>query len=303
MQSNKPSFQDYLLISLAILFWGFSLIWSDDILDLNVPVFVFIFMRMVVAGITMLAITVPTGKLQRIRKGDLKYFILLVFFEPFLYFLGETFGLLITDSPTLVAVVIASIPIFTAIVGQVFFHEAMTKLNLAGVVVTLIGVGTMLIAGGSLRSDNYWTGISVLMLSVVGSLCYSFFCRKLTHKYTAVTIVTYQFSFAIPFFLIPFLIWGLPEWKPEYLSLDVISPLLCLALICSCLCFLFYTHSIGKIGVTKSAVFTALIPVVSAITAYFTGKDHLSAIQIASMGISLLGVVMSQYRSAVKNHS
>lgn len=296
MQNSKPTVLDYLLISLAILFWGFSLIWSDDILDQNVPVFVFIFMRMVVAGITMLAITIPTGKLQKIRKGDLKYFILLVLFEPFLYFLGETFGLLITDSPTLVAVVIASIPAFTAIVGQLFFHEAMTKLNLAGVLVTLLGVVTMLIAGGSLKSDNYWSGISVLMLAVAGSLCYCYYCRRLTHKYTAVTIVTYQFSFAIPFFLVPFLIWGLPEWSPAFLSWSVLSPLLSLALICSCLCFLFYTHSIGKIGVTKSAVFTALIPVVSAITAWFTGKDNLSTLQIAAMGVSLVGVVMSQFR-------
>lgn len=296
MQNAKPSLLDYILISLAILFWGFSLIWSDRILDQDVPVFVFIFMRMLVAGCTMLAITIPTGKLQKIQKGDLKYFILLVFFEPFLYFLGETFGLQITDSPTLVAVVIASIPIFTAIVGQVFFHEAMTKMNLAGVLVTLLGVGTMLIAGGSLKTDNYWSGIAVLMLAVFGSLCYCIFCRLLTHKYTAVTIVTYQFSFAIPFFLIPFLIWGLPEWKPEFLGWSVLSPLLCLSMICSCLCFIFYTHSIGKIGVTKSAVFTALIPVVSAITASVTGQDHLTPVQIAAMGVSLIGVVMSQYR-------
>lgn len=296
MQNAKPSFLDYVLIALAIVFWGFSLIWSDNILDLKVPVFVFIFMRMVVAGCTMLAVTIPTGKLQKIQKGDLKYFLLLVFFEPFLYFLGESFGLLITDSPTLVAVVIAAIPIVTAIVGQVFFKEQMTKTNLAGVLVTLIGVTTMLVAGGSLKSDNYWLGIAVLSLAVLGSVCYCIFCRKLTHKYTAVTIVTYQFSFAIPFFLIPFLIWGLPEWRPEFLSWAVMSPLLCLALICSCLCFIFYTHSIGKIGVTKSAVFTALIPVVSAITASITGQDHLSELQFFAMGVSLLGVVMSQYR-------
>ena len=296
MQNAKPNLLDYILISLAILFWGFSLIWSDEILDQNVPPFAFIFMRMVVAGCLMLAVTIPTGRLQKIRRGDLKYFLLLVFFEPFIYFLGETFGLQITDSPTLVAVVIAAIPIFTAIVGQVVYKEPMTGLNLAGVLVTLLGVGTMLISGGSLKSDNYWGGVGVLSLAVLGSVCYSICCRKLTHKYTAVTIVTYQFAFAIPFFLVPFLIWGLPEWRPEFLGWSVLRPLLCLAVICSCLCFVFYTHSIGKIGVTKTAIFTSLIPVVSAIAASITGQDSLSALQIVAMAVSILGVVMCQWR-------
>lgn len=296
MQNNKPRPLDYILVSLAVLFWGFSLIWTDQILDQNVPVFVFTFMRMAIAGVLMLAVTIPTKKLQKIQKGDLKYFILLVFFEPFLYFIGESYGLKATGSPTLVAVVIAAIPIFTTIVGQVFYNEPLTKFNIAGVGVTTAGVIAFIISGGSMHAENYWSGLAILLLAVAGSLGYCIMCRTLSHRYTAVTIVTYQFSMAIPFFLVPFIFLGLPQWRPEFLSASVLVPLVMLAVFCSCICFGFYTHSIAKIGVTKSVIFTSLIPVVSAITAYFVGQDSLTTLQIIGMVVAIVGVIMAQYK-------
>ena len=123
----------YLAILVTVFFWGMSFLWSDAVLDQNVPVFTFIFTRMVLAATCLTLFSLLTGRLQRIRKGDLKWFAAMTAFEPFLYFLGETFGLKITGSPTLCSVIIATIPVFTLIVGQIFFKEKLSTLNRIGI--------------------------------------------------------------------------------------------------------------------------------------------------------------------------
>ena len=294
--SEGGSFKDYLLVSVATFLWGLSLIWTDRIIDLNVPVFVFTFMRMLIAGTIMMVVSLISGKLQKIRKGDLKWFILLVFCEPFIYFIGESFGLKLTGSPTLTATIVATIPVFVMLFGLLFFKENLSLLNRSGVIVTLSGVIMFILLGGEVHADYYY-GIAVMMLAIAGSTGYTLVCKKLTGRYSPLTITTYQFTFAIPMFAVTFLIWGLPEWKPEFLSFEVLKPVICLAALCSCLCFGLYTNAIDKIGMTKSSVFAAIIPVISGIFAYLLGQDSFTALQLVGMGITLCGVVMSQYKS------
>ena len=74
----------YLAILVTVFFWGMSFLWSDAVLDQNVPVFTFIFTRMVLAATCLTLFSLLTGRLQRIRKGDLKWFVAMTAFEPFL---------------------------------------------------------------------------------------------------------------------------------------------------------------------------------------------------------------------------
>ena len=290
------TFTAYILISVAIFFWGLSLIWTDMVIDMQVPVFVFTFLRMCIAGVVMLIASGISGKLQKIQKGDLKWFILMVFSEPFLYFIGESFGLKYTGSPTLVATIIATIPVFVMILGYIFFKENLSFTNRAGVLITLTGVIMFVLLGGESLHADYFYGLAIIMVAILGSCGYSLICKKLTSKYTPFTITTYQFVFAIPFFTVTFLIWGLPEWKPEFLSFQVLRPILYLAVLCSCLCFGLYSNAIDKIGMTKSSIFTAIIPIVSAVFAYFMGRDSFTFLQIIGMAITLVGVILSQYK-------
>ena len=110
-------------IFLAIFFWGFSFIWTNQILLEDIPVFTFIFFRMFIAGALLFVFSKVTGKLQKIEKGDYKLLFLMAFFEPFIYFIGETFGLKATNSPTLSALIIALIPIFAMLSGVIIYKE------------------------------------------------------------------------------------------------------------------------------------------------------------------------------------
>ena len=292
----------YLAILVTVFFWGMSFLWSDSVLDQNVPVFTFIFTRMVLAAIALTLFSLLTGRLQKIRRGDWKWFAAMTAFEPFLYFLGETFGLKITGSPTLCSVIIATIPVFTLIVGQLFFHEKLSHLNRIGIFVAVAGVIGFIVLGGSLHTE-YLYGIGVLFLAVIGSTGYTAICKKLVDKgYNAFTIVTWQFILAMGYFLVPFLIWDAPTWTPVYLSWPVLRPILALALLCSGVAFVLYAACVDHIGMTRTVVFLPLVAIVSAVAASLMGQDTILPLQMAGIVVAMAGVVMAQYVKPEKAH-
>ena len=291
----------YLAILVTVFFWGMSFLWSDSVLDQHVPVFTFIFTRMVLAATCLTLFSLLTGRLQRIRRGDLKWFAAMTAFEPFLYFLGETFGLKITGSPTLCSVIIATIPVFTLIVGQIFFHEKLSHLNRIGIFVAVAGVVAFIVIGGSLHTD-YLYGIAVLFLAVAGSTGYTAICKKLVDKqYNAFTIVTWQFIFAMGYFLVPFLIWDASTWTPAYLSWPVLRPILALAVLCSGVAFVLYAACVDRIGMTRTTVFLPLVAIVSAVAASLMGQDTILPLQMAGIVVAMAGVVMAQYNPQKAN--
>ena len=299
--TNKPGRGWYLLILATVVFWGMSFLWSDSVLDQGVPVFSFIFTRMVLASVALSVFSLLSGKFQRIRRGDFKWFAALTAFEPFLYFIGETFGLKITGSPTLCSVLIATIPVFSLIVGRIVFRERLSRLNSIGIFVAVAGVIAFILIGGSLHTEYYY-GILVLFLAVIGSTGYTAICKKLAEKgYNPFAIVTWQFVLASLFFLLPFLIYDASSWTPAYLAWPVLRPILALAVLCSGVAFVIYAACVDRLGMTRTTVFLPLVAIVSAVAASLLGQDDLHLLQMAGILVAMAGVAMAQYTKEKKN--
>jgi len=246
----------------------------------------------------MFAFSTITRTLQKVARKDIKWMFLLAFFEPFVYFIGESYGLKITGSATLSAVIIATIPIFTMIMGRLLFNESLSRVNVVGIITAVLGI-VLFVWNGSISSENYY-GILFLLLAVAGAVGYSSICKRLTGTYNAITITTWQFLFGAVLFFVPFMIWGLPQWTPRFLSSDVLKPIIALAVLCSSLSFVLYTKAIDGLGMTKAAIFTTMIPAVSAVAAYFLGQESFTTMQIIALAIALLGVVLSQLRKGLR---
>ena len=110
--SKQPKVLAYIAAIFAVTLWGMSYIWTDKIIGQGVSIFYFIFVRILLAGVILFLFNTAYGHIKRIRKNDLPKFLLLAFFEPFIYFICETVGIKLTGSPTISAVVIATIHIW-----------------------------------------------------------------------------------------------------------------------------------------------------------------------------------------------
>ena len=95
---------------------------------------------MSLAALILLIVGRITGKIQRIKnKKDALWFLALALMEPFFYFIGETYGVKLTASPTISSMIIATIPVVGLVAGLSFYKEKVTAGNIAGILMTVPG--------------------------------------------------------------------------------------------------------------------------------------------------------------------
>ena len=285
----------YIASIFAITLWGMSYIWTDKLIALNIPIFYFVFVRILLAGIVLFLFNTAYGRIKRIQRQDWPKFLLLAFFEPFIYFICETYGLKVTGSPTLSAMVIATIPIFSIGAGMLFFKEKVNFINIIGILFSLVGIVMVAMAKGELGDKFIW-GIVLLLIAVIAEVGHASITKSLAGNYSSQIIVMYQFLIG-SVYLFPLFLWkGLDGFNSEvYFSTDVAFPLLCLAILCSSLAFSLWVSTIKNLGVAKSSIFSALIPVAAAIIAWVLGHEFLNSRQWIGIAVSTAGVILSQY--------
>ena len=252
---NRSNLLVYLVSIFAITLWGISYIWTDMLIRLDIPVFYFVFVRILLAGIILFLLNATRGRVTRIHRKDLPKFLLLAFFEPFIYFLCESYGIKETGSPTLSA---------------------------------------MIMSKGEL-GENFILGIVLLVIAVISEVGHASVTKSLSNNYSSQVIVMYQFLIGSVYLLPLFIVKGLDNFSMAYLSADVLYPILCLAFLCSSLAFSLWVSTIKNLGVAKSSIFTALIPVVAAIVAWILGDENLNGRQACGIILSTIGVILSQY--------
>ena len=284
----------YLVSVFAIILWGISYIWTDMLIRLDIPVFYFVFVRIFLAGIILFLLNATRGRISGIHRKDLPKFLLLALFEPFLYFLCESYGLKETGSPTLSAMIIATIPIFSIGAGMLFFKEKINLVNIIGIVLSLCGIGLVVMSKDSVGENFIW-GIVLLVIAVLSEVGHASITKSLSHNYCSQVIVMYQFLIGSVYLLPLFIFKGLDNFSMRYLSADVLYPVVCLAFLCSSLAFSLWVSTIKNLGGARSSIFSALIPVVAAVAAWILGQESLNARQVTGIIVSTIGVVMSQY--------
>ena len=284
----------YLVSVFAIILWGISYIWTDILIKLDIPVFYFVFVRILLAGIILFLFNAASGRVTRIHRKDLPKFLLLALFEPFIYFLCESYGLKETGSPTLSAMIIATIPLFSIVAGRLFFNERINIVNIAGIILSLSGICLVVMSKDQI-GENVVIGIILLVIAVLSEVGHASVTKSLSKNYCSQVIVMYQFLIGSVYLLPLFITKGLDNFSMRYLSAEVLYPIFCLAFLCSSLAFSLWVSTIKSLGVAKSSIFSALIPVVAAIVAWILGHESLNGRQAIGILLSTVGVILSQY--------
>ena len=169
----------YIASVFAITLWGMSYIWTDKLIAQEIPIFYFVFVRIFLAGIILFLFNTAYARIKRIQRKDLGKFLLLAFFEPFIYFICETYGLKMTGSPTLSAMVVATIPIFSIGAGMIFFKEKVNLINIIGIIFTLFGIVMVAMAKGELGENFIW-GVVLLLIAVISEVGHASITKSLS---------------------------------------------------------------------------------------------------------------------------
>ena len=284
----------YIISTIAIVLWGLSYIWSDRLLRLGIPVEYFVFVRTLVAGFILLIFNIIAGYNIRIRRRDSFKFLVLAACEPFVYFLCETYGIQLTESPTYSALIIAMTPLVATGAGVLFFKEKLSWLNVVGMLVCLGGL-TMVTLCASTVGEYFIFGILLLIVAVFAEVGHASFTKSLSGDYKPQVIVMYQFLIGSAFLFPLFMTKGMRHFEYSfYMSWAVWEPILCLAVLCSSLAFSLWVSSIKSLGVAKSSIFQAMIPVVTAVAGVVLGSERLTKLQWCGIAVAIAGLILTQ---------
>ena len=290
----------YLLLTASAVLWGSSFIFTKRLLDVADPV-VIICSRVMIAGpFFLLLCLLFFRKDMRIARKDLPILFAFSCFEPFLYFIFETYSLTHCDA-SVVSIIVATIPIATAFLSIFYFKENFTKLNLFGVFVSFFGIFLMLFPAFMNASVSI-LGVILAFGAVGASVGYMFFLKKLPEHYNPVVIITYQNLIGLVLFAPLMLMITDHSVMGSQLGALFSPPqlyyLASLAILCSALAFMFYLQGMRHFGVGKANTFTNLIPIVTAILSFFLLQEQFPLYKILGIIIVIVGIFLVQKKTS-----
>jgi drug/metabolite transporter (DMT)-like permease len=289
---KNPSFV-YLAAIFAMLFWGLSFIWTTIVFDYYQPVTT-IFLRLAISSVFLFAGLLLAGKLQIIRKEHLLLILLSAVFNPFFYFIGENFGLKYS-TPSITAVVIATIPLFSPVAAWMMIRERISLLNIIGIFISFTGIMFMLINPDFSLSASP-AGILLLLFAVVSAVIYSVFLKRLTQHYSPVNIIAWQNLIGVILFLPLFLFFDLEGFLQVRPDARLLTALFSLAVFASSLAYILFTYTIRQLGVSRANVYSNLIPVITALASWYFLDEVFNIQKISGIIIVISGLVLTQIR-------
>jgi drug/metabolite transporter (DMT)-like permease len=289
---NKKLFI-YILATFSMLFWGLSFVWVK-IVYLYYRPFTVVTIRLFLATILLLLYQNIFKVRQKVAISDIPKFLLLAFFEPFCYFLGESFGMQYVSS-TIASIIIATIPVFSPIFSFLFYSEKLSRFGFLGLIISVLGI-ILLVVDKNFNFNAPIKGIALLLFAVVSAIGYGIVAKKLTFIYDSVTIIKYQNAFGFIYFLPFFLIFDFNHFLAVKPDMKLVANLLALTVFASVLAFVLFTKVLKEIGINSANIFTNLIPIFTAIFSFLILKESFNLQKISGIFLVIFGVFISQIK-------
>jgi len=276
--------------------WGGSFVLTKHLLiDFN-PITIN-FIRCVIASLIFATFCIIVYKKEFIiAKKDLKFFIGLAFFEPFIYFIFESYSLQFCDA-SVVSVIIATIPLFVALMAVFIFKEKLSGLNFFGILLSITGIIVMLLPSFG-RADFRLLGVFLAFGAVFSTIGYNYFLRRIPTSYSPIVVITWQNIIGMIAFLpLVFVVNNSETIALQYHALENtlnLSFLLILSIFCSTIAFILYISAMRILGLARTNIFVNLIPVMTAIIAFYVLKEEITLQKILGIVMAIAGVFLVQ---------
>jgi len=289
----------------CVLFWGFSFI-SIKITVAVFPPMTQGLLRFAIALVFLFFMKLKLAPGEKLKARDIPLLFGAGLSGVTFYFFCENNGVsMVTASEASIA--IGSIPVLSMIADSLSRKfsrnkdSSQTKNGARRWIGAFISIaGVWLVAGVSFAISGSVLGYIYMAGAAIFWVVYSLLTRPLFARCSRIYIVFWQ-SVAGFIGFIPFSIMDLNKWgRPD---LPVILHLVFLSVFCSALAYWFYARSIEVLGLSVSAVFINLVPLVTAVFGFIVMGDRLTPLQWLGAVFVIGGVYLSmlQGKKSIKN--
>jgi len=282
-----------LLLLLMTVIWGsnftaikYSL---EDLLPLS-----FNALRFTIASAVMLIVAAMSRDSIKIEPGDrFKLFALGLLGNTFYQTLFIT-GMAHTRAGN-AALILATTPLCTAILGRVRHHEYFTPRGVAGLLLAFAGIVMIIISGrGDVSLGETVLGDSLLLATTVCWSLYTVGSKELVHKYGSMKATTVMITSGTPLLLLvcaPSLLTQ--DWsrvRPMAWAGAVYSGLFAIALA-----YLIWSYGVRRIGSTRTAIYSNITPVVALLVAWFALGEKPTVGQLGGAVVIFAGIYLVRH--------
>jgi drug/metabolite transporter (DMT)-like permease len=279
-------------VTLAVIFWGASFIATKVALRDVLPITV-VWLRFM-QGVLILGIAVILRGQSGIPEvKDLPYLTLLgligITFHQWLQSTG-----MVTSLASTTAWIVATTPIFMALMGWVFLREKLKGLQIAGIFLAFFGV-ILVVSGGEIRSvlsgQFGAPGDILILISAPNWALFSILSRRSLARFPATQMMFYVMTagwifISIIFFCGP----GLGDITD--LSVQGWLAISFLGIACSGLAYIFWYDGLQELQSAQAGTFLYLEPVVAVIVSFIVLNESLLLVSLLGGAGILLGVYL-----------
>jgi drug/metabolite transporter (DMT)-like permease len=280
-----------LLLLITMLIWAGSFVFIKIGLNELEP-YNLAFYRFLLASPVLILLTYFRGKLKLIDARDLPAIIVLALTGVTLLYAIQFLALTYTTA-TNASILINTAVIFVAIISFIYYGENFSKLKSIGVVLSFIGV-IIIVSKGSIEFFSSRTFFGDVLMIFDGFLwaIYTVLGKKLLKKYHPETLTAYAFLFG-SILLIPFALYeGLAN--PLTFSIATLVSILYLSILCSVFAYVVWYTALSKMDATKVSVYIYMIPLFTAIIAYFVLDEAIDIYTAIGGAVTIIGVYLTE---------
>lgn len=284
------SWNSYFKVIFSVVAWGASFIATKVALQEIHPATV-VWLRFGI-GVLILGLAARwRGQLALPQKKDIPYFALLGFIGITFHQWLQSTGLVTAQAST-TAWIVATTPIFMALLGWLVLREKLTKFQIFGIVLATIGV-LLVVSKGNLSAlglkGSVTPGDILIMISAPNWAIFSTLSRRGLKEHSAVLMMLYVMGFgwlftSALFFSGPGLFEISQLTMPGWLSI------LFLGIACSGLAYIFWYDGLQAIPASQVGAFLYLEPLVAVVIAAIVLNEPVLLASLLGGGTILLGV-------------
>jgi drug/metabolite transporter (DMT)-like permease len=274
----------------AVIIWGGTFIATKVALKEVSPVTI-IWVRFGI-GVIILGLTVLARKQFALPAlSDLPYLVMLGFLGVTFHQWLQATGLQ-TARATTTAWIVATIPVFTALLGWLVLKEKMNLMRVSGIVIAAIGV-LLIVSNGSLRSlvsgSTGTIGDALILISAVNWAVYTILSRRELARHPAARMMFYVMLFGWLFACVWMFGFGPALTEIPRLTASGWTAILILGIFGSGLAYIAWYDALREIPASQLGVFINIEPLVTMLLAPIIGEPF-QPISLLGGAIIILGV-------------
>jgi len=274
----------------AVIAWGASFVATKVALRTVSPVTV-VWLRFAL-GFVILGLAVALRRQFALpQKKEIAYFASLGFLGIAFHQWLQSTGLL-TAQATTTAWIIATTPVFMALLGWVVLREGLHRFQVMGIILAAFGV-LLVVSGGdfsALAAGDFGTvGDLLILISALNWAIFSTLSRRGLQRYSAALMMLYVMGFGLLFTSLLFFS-GPGFGEVSQLDREGWIGVCFLGVFCSGFAYIFWYDALQKLPVAQAGSFLYFEPLVTLVVAAWVLHEPLIIAALLGGATILLGV-------------